>query len=412
MFSFSECFNKRSAMRSLLLAVLVTVGLAQDTTLDPALLLNIFGTPPTPAKPGTGNLEDIIVKPTESNSVFTDKNGESCKCVPYYLCNKNNEGVDVNNASVTGWGVLDVRFGEEDCQESVEICCTNPITEPVPKPQPDPSKLKGCGYRNPMGVGVTITGGVGTEAQFGEFPWVVALLDALNESYAGVGVLIHPQVVMTGAHIAYKYTPGNLRARAGEWDTQTIKEMLDHQVRLVEEIIIHEDFNTKSLKNDVALLRMHAPFNLAEHINMICLPDPGDSFDTSKNCVANGWGKDVFGLQGRYAVILKKIEIDMVPNPRCNSLLQRTRLGTRFRLHDSFVCAGGQEGRDTCQGDGGAPLACPIGDSRYKLAGLVAWGIGCGQKDVPAVYANVARMRSWVDRKMNAWGYGTTTYTI
>lgn len=46
-------------MRSLLLAVLVTVGLAQDTTLDPALLLNIFGTPPTPAKPGTGNLEDV-----------------------------------------------------------------------------------------------------------------------------------------------------------------------------------------------------------------------------------------------------------------------------------------------------------------------------------------------------------------
>lgn len=42
--------------------------------------------------------------------MFTDKNGESCKCVPYYLCNKNNEGVDVNNASVTGWGVLDVRY--------------------------------------------------------------------------------------------------------------------------------------------------------------------------------------------------------------------------------------------------------------------------------------------------------------
>jgi secreted trypsin-like serine protease len=56
------------------------------------------------------------------------------------------------------------------------------------------------------------------------------------------------------------------------------------------------------------------------------------------------------------------------------------------------------------QGDGGAPLACPTSDDRYKLTGLVAWGIGCGGKDIPAVYANVAAFRSWVDQKMTQWG--------
>ena len=39
------------------------------------------------------------------------------------------------------------------------------------------------------------------------------------------------------------------------------------------------------------------------------------------------------------------------------------------------------------QGDGGGPLACVV-NSRYTLAGVTAWGIGCGQKDVPGVYAS------------------------
>lgn len=64
------------------------------------------------------------------------------------------------------------------------------------------------------------------------------------------------------------------------------------------------------------------------------------------------------------------------------------------------------------QGDGGAPLACPVGNDRYKLAGLVAWGVGCGQKDVPAVYARVSMFRNWVDEVMDSWGYPTSSYTI
>ena len=34
-------------------------------------------------------------------------------------------------------------------------------------------------------------------------------------------------------------------------------------------------------------------------------------------------------------------------------------------------------------------------------AGIVSWGIGCGEEGVPAVYANVAHVVCWIDDKVD-----------
>lgn len=47
------------------------------------------------------------------------------------------------------------------------------------------------------------------------------------------------------------------------------------------------------------------------------------------------------------------------------------------------------------QGDGGSPLVCSLGD-RWFVAGLVAWGIGCGVSNVPGVYVNVQSFVPWI----------------
>ena len=44
----------------------------------------------------------------------------------------------------------------------------------------------------------------------------------------------------------------------------------------------------------------------------------------------------------------------------CERKLKQTRLGTDFSLHPGFLCAGGEEGKDACKGDGGGPLACEV----------------------------------------------------
>jgi len=91
----------------------------------------------------------------------------------------------------------------------------------------------------------------------------------------------------------------------------------------------------------------------------------------------------------------------IVQHDKCLDLLRKTRLGSNYHLHESFLCAGGELGKDTCQGDGGSPMACPINgkSNQYHQAGIVAWGIGCGD-ETPGVYVNVARFRLWIDHQM------------
>lgn len=154
----------------------------------------------------------------------------------------------------------------------------------------------------------------------------------------------------------------------GEWDTQSAYEFFPHQDRLVVDAIIHEQYYPAALFNDVALLFLAEPIDLGPESDVVCLPRPNEVFDGSR-CFATGWGKDQFGKftfnqlvidhklnqslptgqAGKYQHVLKKIELPVVPNVACQNSLRKTRLGQAFRLHESFVCAGGEPGRDTCK---------------------------------------------------------------
>lgn len=117
---------------------------------------------------------------------------------------------------------------------------------------------------------------------------------------------------------------------------------------------------------------------MIENVDIACMPPQDFIFDFNR-CYASGWGKDLWGKEGKYQVILKKIDLPIIPRTTCEEKLRLTRLGPYFNLHESFICAGGERGKDTCKGDGGSPLVCPIPGKheQYYQAGIVAWGIGC-----------------------------------
>lgn len=43
-------------------------------------------------------------------------------------------------------------------------------------------------------------------------------------------------------------------------------------------------------------------------------------------------------------------------------------------------------------------------------AGIVSWGIGCGDSGTPGVYANIAYVRNWIDKQMASYNLDNTIY--
>lgn len=206
---------------------------------------------------------DTIVEPEPENLQPTQKpqvleaNGQSCKCVPYWKCNNNNQLSQPTESRF--YGEIDVRYSPESCQDVLDVCCPFDKEVNVQQTQPPPistgpsdlqTAAKQCGIRNPNGIDFTLVGNTNNEAGFAEFPWMVALLTSHKDCLCG-GSLIHPQIVLTGAHCVFNISQNNLKIRAGEWDTQTTKERLPHQERNVNTILTHNEFNPRSLANDI-----------------------------------------------------------------------------------------------------------------------------------------------------------------
>lgn len=223
-----------------------------------------------------------------------------------------------------------------------------------------------------------------------EFPWtVVIFLDnqtATREhktTFQCGASLVHSQVVLTAAHCVQGLDPKTFYIRAGIYNLWQPTEYA-HQDRSPKEIIIHENYLQDNLHNDIALIILQRPVTITENVNTICLPPLGYNFDRNK-CFAVGWGQNSVHDENLQST-MKKRELSIVPLNECQTILKTTRLGRHFRLHKSFVCACGET--DTCIGDGGSPLMCPIPNTidQFYQAGIVSWGVGCNE------YPGMSRM--------------------
>jgi len=375
---------------------------------------------PSDYTPDTAPLVEETKATVEVDGTFENcadyTEGFGYMCVPYYQCS--------NGTIITdGAGLIDIRNGfgaltpeDSKCPGFLDVCCKDPDFVPPPPP-PIVKYQPKCGRRNLNGLGARIQGFTESESQFGEWPHMCAVLhekpveqeagysgepETVNLYQCG-GSLIAPGVLLTAAHCVDKFrqNPTELKIRCGEWDTQHQTEPYPHQDREVSNLAIHPEFDGRNLQNDFAVLFVSEDFILDQHIDTACLPAADEIFD-SATCFATGWGKDQFGAAGQYQVVLKEIDLPVVNQGVCQDKLRSTRLGQKYKLHDSFLCAGGIAGKDTCKGDGGSPLVCPskYDPNTYVQAGIVAWGIGCGENGVPGVYADVSKATCWIDQQI------------
>lgn len=80
----------------------------------------------------------------------------------------------------------------------------------------------------------------------------------------------------------------NFVVRAGEWDLKTDNEIFSHQDRRVTKVVIHQDYNSTTKYNDVALIFTDKPFDLNKNIQLMCLPEENHNF-TNALCFISWW---------------------------------------------------------------------------------------------------------------------------
>lgn len=378
-------------------------------------------TAPTPrtSKPRTSTPRTSSPRTGDKTAAIEEEeNTSNCECVPAADC-----------PEVSGANLLNIRLGKS-CPQN-QVCCPkssgtgggiNPNQgggDPNSGGGSDPNQggdggldqFQECGVRrasNQQFANRITAGSEKTETSFGEYPWMMAVLTnrvnkegVRQENVFNCGAtLILPHVVMTAAHCVNGIPVEDLKVRGGEWDTvsfnQTDREPFPYHERTVSQIYIHERFEPTTVYNDIALIILDFPFPVKDHIGLICTPNSAEEYDDQR-CLVTGWGKDKFGVEGRYQSTLKKLDLKLVPRNTCQQKLRQTRLGGQFKLHESFICAAGGPNQDACKGDGGGPLICQKkGEpNRYTQVGIVAWGIGCGS-DTPGVYVDVRKFKKWI----------------
>jgi len=175
-----------------------------------------------------------------------------------------------------------------------------------------------------------------------------------------------------------------------------------HQVKRV---ITHPKWTgdrEEEMSNDIALIEVRKPIQFNELVQPACLPDdvaeePASLYKPGTPTLISGWGEmdpkapDV-DEPGRSPVILRAASVPLIEWNECknaNDIYQEM-------VTETMTCAGYMKGGiDGCQGDSGGPLV-KIVDGKATLIGVVSWGIGCAQPDMPGIYTNVFYELQWI----------------
>jgi len=184
-----------------------------------------------------------------------------------------------------------------------------------------------------------------------------------------------------------------IRLRLGEYDFSNAKEPFAYVERAASKKIVHPKYNFFTYEYDLALVRLEEAINFQPNIAPICLPAIEDVNLVGMNATVTGWGRLSEG--GTLPSKLQQVTLPIVSNRKCEAMFLKA--GRKEHIPDIFMCAGYEEGgRDSCQGDSGGPMQIQGKDGKYFLGGIISWGIGCAEANLPGVCTRISKFTSWI----------------
>uniref|UniRef100_A0A1I8QCR1 Peptidase S1 domain-containing protein n=1 Tax=Stomoxys calcitrans TaxID=35570 RepID=A0A1I8QCR1_STOCA len=236
----------------------------------------------------------------------------------------------------------------------------------------------------------------GKSAAFGRWPWQVSVrrtsFFGFSSTHRCGGALINENWIATAGHCVDDLLISQIRIRVGEYDFAHVQEQLPYIERGVSKKVVHPQYNFFTYEYDLALVKMEQPLEFAPHVSPICLPQT-ESLLIGMNATVTGWGRLSEG--GTLPSVLQEVSVPIVSNDNCKSMFLRA--GRQEFIPEIFLCAGYENGgQDSCQGDSGGPLQVKSQNGHYFLAGIISWGIGCAEANLPGVCTRISKFVPWI----------------
>ncbi|XP_057375971.1 serine proteinase stubble-like isoform X2 [Daphnia carinata] len=236
----------------------------------------------------------------------------------------------------------------------------------------------------------------GNNSKFGSWPWQVSVrrtsFFGFSSTHRCGGALLNELWVITAGHCVEDLLVSQIRLRMGEFDFSTVQEPYPFVERGVNKKIVHPKYNFFTYEYDLALVRLEEPITFQPNIAPICLPATDESL-IGQNGTVTGWGRLSEG--GTLPSMLQQVTVPIVSNDKCKDMFLKA--GRHEYIPDIFMCAGFEEGgRDSCQGDSGGPLQIRGRDGKYFLGGIISWGIGCAEANLPGVCTRISKFTNWI----------------
>jgi trypsin len=223
----------------------------------------------------------------------------------------------------------------------------------------------------------------GTDAVKREFPFQVSLQDDNGFHFCG-GTLVGAKWVLTAAHC------GNVDYVEIGRHTLSGNDICAEKIK-VKRTIGHPRYNEFSLENDIAVLELETSSEYGP-AKVYTPSDPASFAQAGSDLTVSGWGTLEAG--GTAPDVLQKVTVPVVSMQSCRQSYGQSE------ILDSMMCAGLSEGgKDSCQGDSGGPLFKKLDQGLFVVVGIVSWGYGCADPNMPGVYTRVASHQDFICSK-------------
>lgn len=225
----------------------------------------------------------------------------------------------------------------------------------------------------------------GTPAEEGRYPYAATLVTNGGELVCG-GTHISPSFVLSAAHCAGYAS----KVYIGRY---LLNETSGSQTVGIKKEIVYKAYDSNTDDGDFMLIRLRQKIT-GGTFPRLSRKDFTSNFTDQTVLTTIGWGATTEG--GSISNTLLEVDVKYVPRKRC----KKSYSTFGWPVTKLMICAGGLEGKDSCQGDsGGALLAKKQNASEDVVLGVTSWGYGCAA-GYPGVYARVGKAEKWITKKL------------